>query len=228
MNIQDKLQELKEMHAKGLISAEVYAEQQKSLLSSHMNTNSASAPSTAQAPTEKPGWPMWQQVLALFLVVFGGIWVAYHFSNREGKDTINQVVARTGIGTQVIPWTDRADTAARGVLAQNANVLATSILNLTHQSGKEPTLIDSSVTKLPDSILVQMTVAWTGSALMGGNYQIIVAWEINATNHVSAKIISDNCPWQATAEDKEKLNDYFRTVAYPGFYNTLVGTAQYR
>ena len=61
---------------------------------------------------------------------------------------------------------------------------------------------------------------------MGGDYQTVVAWEIGESNHIDAKVISDTALVQATPQEKEKLDEYFRTSVYPAFFNTITGTAQ--
>ncbi len=221
MDIQGKLRELKEMHDKGLISPSVYAEQQKALLNSHHVAGTA--PQYQAGGPARKGWPIWQQALALVLILCVGAWIAYKTSNQQGKDDINRLAAQTGIGTQVIPWPDRADTAVRSVIEQNSGKLASSIQAIAHPMGKQPVLASSSVTKLQSSIVVQLAVSWKGG-LLGGDYQTVVAWEINEANHVNAKAISDSSPFPPNAKDQERLDDYFKMNVYPAFYRTITGS----
>jgi hypothetical protein len=222
MNIKNKLQELKEMHEDGLITAEVYSVQQKALLTAHMGSDNNTEP-TAQSTVEKPRRPIWQRLIIIIIIVLGGIWLLYKVSDRQGKDAINLFASHTGIGTQVIPWVDRADTVARKLVSQNEEIVAQAIQNIAHPTGKDPRLLSTSVSKLDGRILVEMLVGWKGGFL-GNNYETSVSWEISEANHVFAKVISDSSITKIEQRNKEMLDDYFRTKIYPAFYNSLTGT----
>ena len=226
MDIQKKLRELKEMHEQGLISSEVYSEQQKALLATHMMTGGGNSTETpkAQAAPPKTGRPLWQRLLMAAFIVLAGIWIFYKLSDRQGKDAINQFASQTSIGTQVIPWADRADTIARRLISQNQDKIANAIQGLTHPTGKDAKLIRSSISKLDGRILIEMTVAWKGG-FIGNDYETVVAWEISEANHVSAKVVSDTAMTEIESKNKEMLNDYFKNRVYPAFYSSISGNS---
>ena len=128
MDIQRKLEELREMRGKNLITASVYEDQQKALLSGHSAESADTAADTESAKAGKASSSFLDPIrnlrilvkLGVFLVVvLVAIWIVYHLSGKEGKDSISQFASQTGVGTQVIPWRDRADTAARKLIELN-------------------------------------------------------------------------------------------------------------
>src|SRR5258708_43882 len=131
MDIQRKLEELREMREKNLITASVYEDQQKALLSGHsaesanttVNTDSAKAGKAGKAGSSFLDPIRNLRILVklgvVVVVVLVAIWIVYHLSGKEGKDSISQFASQTGVGTQVIPWRDRADTEARKLIEQN-------------------------------------------------------------------------------------------------------------
>ena len=97
MDMQGKLRELREMHEQGLISSEVYSEQQKALLATHMMTDAGGSAETpkVQAALSKAGRPLWQQLLMAAFIALAGVWIFYTLSDRQGKDAINQFASQT-------------------------------------------------------------------------------------------------------------------------------------
>lgn len=215
--MQDKLQQLKEMFDKGLISKEVYDEQQKALLSNFSASNTASQTQGGLLDPKKNFAVLYK--LAIFAgVVLFGIFLMYNLSDKEGKDSINEFASQTGIGTQVIPWSDRADTAARNFIAKNQSVLEQAIQGITHPTGKEPSLTAVTIDKFEDHILVNMTVSWKGG-FIGNSYETTVTWDIGQTDHRSAEVTSDSADIAIDAENKQILDNAFRTKLYPAFYS---------
>lgn len=208
MTMQKQLQELKALHAQGLITDDVYAEQQRGIIAGTM--------------VKKPSSPLWQQLLLAIFVVLTAIWLFYHLSDRKGKDTINTLVTQTRIGTLVIPWADRADTELRQLIPRNSEAIASAILASTHPSGKNPMLGEFKVSKLDGRVLVELPVVWKGG-LLGNAYRTVIVWEISEANHVSAKVVADSAVLAIDAKDRLMIDDYFRTKVYPAFYSDMSG-----
>jgi hypothetical protein len=223
VDIQQKLKDLKEMHDKGLITVAVYEEQQKALLASGAGSSPARSPNSQSSFFDpKKNLSVLVRVLVIALVVLGGIWFFHKLSGQEGKDSLGQFASQTGIGTQVIPWADRADTAARKLIERNKQKIAEAIQGITHPTGNNPALTGLSVSKLSDRVIVEMAVEWKGG-ILGTQYSTSVAWEIDKTNHISAKVIADSAALGVEARNKDALNEYFRTKVYPAFYADMGG-----
>lgn len=218
MDLQEKLQQLKDMHDKGLITATVFETQQKAILA-----DSAAQPSRAPSfPASKKLTSLAAKAGTLVLVALSVIWLIHSTADKEGRDAINQFASQTGIGTQVISWSDRAETAARKIVEANRETLAKAIQGITHPTGKEPSLSRVSVSKLNDRVLVDIVVDWKGG-LIGGAYSTSVNWEINKQGHIQAKVFGDTAVTEIQAKNKEMLNEYFRTKVYPAFYSDMGG-----
>lgn len=228
MDLQTKLQELKSMHDQGLITNEVYVDQQKALLSQGLSAESVSpvSTSTKTAPSTPASTSSWKWLVVLVLIVvliLGGIWFASKFGSRETRDAMNQLASQTGIGVQVIPWSEGAETVARKFLELNEGTVANAIQAICHPTGKEPQLTKTSIAKLDDRIVVQLTVSWKGG-FIGTPYQTTVTWEIGKAGHIAAKILADSAPFDVSRSSKETLDDYFRTKMYPAFYSGISGS----
>lgn len=219
--MQAKLQELKELYEKGLITKEVYESQQQAVLAGADYASTGKSDSGDFSDVKKNVSALAK--LAIFgIAVLFGIYVVYSLSNREGKDAISEFASQTGIGKQVIPWSDRADTAVRAVVDANKQALADGIQAITHPTGKNPTFGGVKVDKFADHILVSIAVDWKGG-LMGGSYQTVVTWDISDKDHREAKVTSDNAIYAVEQKNAVALNDYFRTKVYPAFYSFLGG-----
>jgi hypothetical protein len=222
MDIQQKLRELKEMYEGGLISAAIYEQQQKAVLAGRTD---GPMPQGDVKPTAlgsglldpKKNLRALIRLAVLATVVLIGIWLVYAISGRDGKDAISQFASQTGIGKQVIPWSDRADTAARKLIDANKEKIAAAIQGVTHPSGKDPRLAKFGVSKLGDRVLVEMVIGWKGG-LVGGDYSTTVTWEIGEQGHIDARVTLDSALTSVEQKNKEMLNEYFRTKVYPAFY----------
>jgi hypothetical protein len=223
VDIQQKLKDLKEMHDKGLVTAAVYEEQQKALLASDAKSSPAPSPNSQSSFFDlKKNMSVLAKLLVLVLIVLGGIWFFYNLSDQGGKDAIGQFASQTGIGAQVIPWADRADTAVRKLIERNKQKIAEAIQGITHPTGNNPVLTDLSISKFSDRVLVEMVVEWKGG-ILGTQYSTSVAWEIDKKNHINAKVIADSAALGVEARNKDALNEYFRTKVYPAFYGDMGG-----
>lgn len=221
--MQEKLKELKNLHSQGLISDEVYAQQQKDILNSNLQQeNKETNLQNNETNTSKKQLPWWQLLVIAVLIVLGTIWMLYKMSDKEGKDAINQFASQTGIGTQVIPWADRAETIASKLIEQNQQSLAKSIQNITHPSGEKPQFVNYRISKLSDRIQVEISVAWKGG-FTGDDYQTSISWEVSESNHILAKVISDTAIIEVESKNKEALDDFFKTKVYPAFYSNISG-----
>src|SRR5258708_25439926 len=135
------------MREKGLITPSVYDAQQQALRSGHSadstlhNSNEQKETKTSFLDPAKNFRILVK--LGIFVgVVLVGIWLVYQLSGKDGKDTLSQFASQTGVGTQVIPWRDRADTAARKLIERNKQGMADAIQGIAHPTGKEPVLSD--------------------------------------------------------------------------------------
>lgn len=223
MDIQQQLKELKEMHDSGLITPAVYEERQKTILASA----TANAPSPSlDKPSSLFNLEKNMSVLiklgVIVVVLLGAVWFIYKLSGQETKDTIGQIASRTGIGTQVIPWVDRAEIAARKLIEKNESKMAEAVQRIAHPTGKSPTFKSLSISKLSDRILVEITVDWKGG-FVGGEYSTVVVWEISDKSHVGAKVTTDSAPTRIADRNKDDLNEYFRTKVYPAFHSDIGG-----
>ena len=143
-------------------------------------------------------------------------------SGKEGKDSISQFASQTGVGTQVIPWRDRADTAARKLIERNKESIANAIQGIAHPTGKEAVLSTYTVSKLADRVLIDLKVEWKGG-IVGNSYTTSVAWEIGEKGHIEAKVTIDSAMIAIDPKNKEMLDDYFRTKVYPAFFADIGG-----
>jgi hypothetical protein len=226
MDIRARLKDLKEMYDKGLISSAVYEQQQQVLLATEgagtgAQPGNSSSAGTALLDPKKNLRSIWRLGLAAAIILIG-IWVVYSLSDRQTKDSINQFTSQTGIGKQVIPWSDRADTAARKLIELNKDKIATAIQGATHPTGSSPSMSSYKVSKLPDRILVEMTVAWKGGFVQG-NYSTVVIWEFTEQNNLQARVAFDSALTKVEPKNARELNDYFLTKVYPALISDLGG-----
>ena len=215
MDLHGKLAELKDLHDKGLITPEVYAAQQAKLLADGAGDRATATPSSGSGRAL-------MMFAGLVAVLIAGMWVLSTFASRSTSDTVRQLASQTGIGKQVIPWSDLADTAARNLVAANDSKIAAAIVASTNATGKEAKLMDTKVSKLEDKIIVELTVGWKGG-FAGQPYKTVVEWEIAKADHVAAKVLADTSPFPPSAEDRNRLDNYFRTKVYPAFYSDVSG-----
>lgn len=219
--MQEKLEQLKGLYEKGLITKEVYEAQQQAVLAGADGT-SVKEPVSNDLLDVKKNMSVLVKIAMLIGAVLFGIFIVYNFSGREGKDAISEFASQTGVGKQVIPWSDRADTAVRALVEANKQNLADAIQGIAHPTGKNPALGDVKVDKFSDHILVNIAVDWKGG-LLGGSYRTVVTWDIGEKDHREAKVTGDNAMYAIEKKNAEVLNDYFRTKVYPAFYSDVGG-----
>jgi hypothetical protein len=150
------------------------------------------------------------KLAVVVVAVLIGLFVLYNMLGQEGKDTINEL----GLGKQVIPWVDRADTMSRNLIELNKDKIAAAIQGISHPTGKEPHMESYRVSRLNERILTEFTILWKGGFL-GTDYITQVSWEFSKRQHENAKVIFDSAPTNVSQENAEMLNDYFRTKIYP-------------
>jgi len=193
MDIRGKLRELKDMYESGLITAAVYEQKQREFLAA-----SPTGPQFTKHPLSgleavldpKRNLLALKRLIILAVGVLAAIWLVYVLSGQQTKDSLSQFASETGFGKQVIPWTDRADTAARNLVERNKQMIAAAIQGIAHPTGTHPSMSKYQVSKLPDRILVEMTVSWKGG-ILGGDHATTVVWEINEHSQVGARITFD-------------------------------------
>lgn len=230
MDAEKKLAELKQLYEKGLISAAVYEEQQKALLSGPSGTASIDQSASTKRPSDsssdfldpKKNWRVVSGFLALCATVGVGIWAFYWASGQEGKDLVNRAASEAGVAARVIPWSDRAESAARQLVEANGQQLAASIQSITHPTGTGPALSSVEISKFDGRIRVELTVRWKGGFL-GGEYNTTVAWDIGQTDHINAAVVADSASIPVAEQQKKALDEYFRSSVYPAFYKSVGG-----
>ncbi len=97
------------MHDRGLISSEVYADQQKTLLAQGLGAENDPPPvrtDTKTLPSTAASGNLWKWLVVIVILLFGGIWFASKFGTRVSKGTVIQLASQTGIDyfrTKVYP-----------------------------------------------------------------------------------------------------------------------------
>jgi hypothetical protein len=94
------------------------------------------------------------KLAVVMVAVLIGLFGLYHVLGQGGKDTINEL----GLGKQVIPWVDRADTMSRNLIELNKGKIAAAIQGISYPTGKEPHMESYRVSKLNERILAEFTV----------------------------------------------------------------------
>jgi hypothetical protein len=223
MDIRGTLRELKDMYESGLITAAVYEQKQRELLAA-----SPAAPQFTKHPPSgleavldpKRNLLAIKRLIILAVGVLAAIWLVYVLSGQQTKDSLSQFASETGIGKQVIPWTDRADTAARNLVERNKQGIAEAVQGITHPTGSHASMSKYQVSKLPDRIVIEMTVAWKGG-ILGGDYATTVVWELNKSSQVGARITFDTAMTNVQPQNAELLSEYFLTKVYPAFVHDV-------
>jgi len=210
----EKLQELKQLHAEGLISDAVYAARQHALL------ENPASPVDPAKPVRHLNKLFWVSLV----VLIGGLagWFGYRTAGRDTKDLINYAVATTGIGTNIVPWSDRADTVLRSLIPDNSQRLAKVIQLIAHPSGTNPMFYGYNVSQLSNRVQVEISVEWTGGVI-GNRYKTVIVWDISEAKHESARVVSDTALTEISQHSAQQLDDFFRAKMYPAFYRGLTG-----
>lgn len=178
----------------------------------------SSAPVVAaapKAPNAKVGAsPMRLAISGLVLLgitSFGG----YKIMMSQGqRDFVNRVASNVGV--PVTPWIDRAQASFRTQLSnpQQQQVIANSIMNVTHPSGAKPALGKFEVSSMGDTLVATFTVDWKGG-ILGTPYQTVVRWKCTQTQNLGIDLVSDNGPAGVASENFKQLSDWFQTEIYP-------------
>lgn len=150
------------------------------------------------------------------------IYIFYSFSDKEGKDSINQAVSTIGIGQLVIPWVERAEIMTRKLVQRNSQIIANAIQGICHPTGKSASISKYNISKLNAMIMAEITVQWRGG-FTGKKYYTTVVWELNEANHVISNVTFDTAPTDISKKNKKILNEYFRTKLYPVLFSDMGG-----
>jgi len=226
MSLQVKLQELKEMYDKGLVTTANYEEQQKLILSAQLGNEASYA---TQAPPSrrtsdfldpKKNLSILGKLFVVCFMIMGAIWLKFNLSDTEGKNAVSKFAAETGIGKQVIPWPDRAEAVVKTLVQSNQQNIADAIQRILHPTGKNSSMDGFDISKLNDSIIVELRISWQGGFL-GGDYTTVVAWEIGEGNHMQAKVTQDTAVVAVGDDNLRHLDEYFRTKVYPAFISGI-------
>jgi len=145
----------------------------------------------------------WTYPLAILIAA-----LLIHYS-RDGKD-----VSPTGLVRSVMPWSVKAESAAKRLLSgeSGANV-ASTIQRIGHPTGQDPKLRDVRVVYRDGVLQSQITVRWTGGYL-GGNYETTVLWRCSEERDLGIKILSDDAPFGIASDNFRQLESYFETHVY--------------
>lgn len=172
-------------------------------------------PLAGSSRTMKPTGPssLRRNIGALILLFLVGVFIYKGFLNQEQRDQVNTLASATGL--PVVPWIDRAETAARRTFdSRSGENIASSIQGITHPTGNSPTLQNMSISKIGDTLVVRFSVNWRGG-LLGGHYTTIVEWKCTQTQNLGIEIISDNAAIGIAGNNMRKLERYFQTEVYP-------------
>jgi hypothetical protein len=115
---------------------------------------------------------------------------------------------------EVVPWPDRAETAARQFVEANAQQLANSIQRIAQPEGRQPQLTNLDFSKTGDRLLARIAVAWSDPSTRRG-YAAWVYWEFGELGHVRAQVVSSSAPAKITAKNAALLEEHFREKIYP-------------
>lgn len=164
---------------------------------------------------------------SLVVLVVGAV-VIYALLPRGAKDDVNTIASHSGIVGHVVPWTERADTALRTMLAgDNGAVAAQTIQGLVHPTGQAPRLLGYDIVRLGDRMLARLSVAWQSGLFRSGDgtgafdHIINVEWEFNETGHIHAQVTLDDAPGAGDLVPRagellaQALDEWFRDQLYP-------------
>lgn len=121
-------------------------------------------------------------------------------------------------------WKQQATAQLHNLMNRNAQNIASSVQSITHSTGKEAKLVSYNVLTLPDHMMVQMTVGWTGG-YSSRTYETSINWELSPSSHLKVTVTGDNAPYLVETRDVEALNDYFKDTVYPVFISNMENVA---
>ncbi len=140
---------------------------------------------------------------------------AYRFMmSQEQRDLVNRIAS--DVGAPVTPWIDRAQAALRAQLSRldEQQVIASSIMNITHPTGTNPVLDKYDVGAMGDTLVATLVVDWKG-AILRSNYKTVVRWKCTKTQNLGIDIVSDDGPVGVAPSNLKQLSDWFQTQVYP-------------
>jgi hypothetical protein len=139
-------------------------------------------------------------------------WGLYgYFLTPETKNSVNRIASATGLS--VVPWAERARTAATTMYERNGATLAQSIIGHVHPTGKSALLSNYSATIEGDDLVSRFDVRWKGGFL-GSDYVTTVEWRCSQTSSGSARIVSDTAVIPVAASNAKDLEVYFAGSPY--------------
>lgn len=117
-------------------------------------------------------------------------------------------------------WKQQATAQLQNLMNRNSQNIASSVQSITHSTGKSAKLVSYNVLTLPDRMMVQMTVGWTGG-FSDRTYETSLNWELSPASHLKVTITGDNAPYLVDTRDVEALNNYFKDTVYPVFVSNM-------
>lgn len=111
--------------------------------------------------------------------------VGWRLIRPETRDAVTQLASVTGI--PVVPWDDRARTAAEALYKAQGATIAESIRAITHPTGSGGTLTNYTAAIQGDQVVSRFDVAWKGG-ILGAPYVTTVEWRCAQAGHVSARV----------------------------------------
>jgi hypothetical protein len=170
----------------------------------------------------KGGSPTRLLLLLLLLGITAAGLYKYVLSSEQ-RDTVNQIasVASSKTGVAIVPWIDRADTAARKVFeGDTSEKIATAIQGITHPTGKNAHLRRLDVEHEGDVLVVRFTVDWHGGFL-GGGYTTAVEWKFSQSQNLGISVISDDAAIPIASSNLRELQNMFQQRLYPALLRAI-------
>jgi hypothetical protein len=183
-------------------------------------------PGAPQQPTPYPyGQPQYGQPapahakrssspagVAIGLLVLVGLAAgAYAVMSPRSRDDVNRVAS--GVGVPIVPWAERARTAAGSLYGAQGQTVANSILGVTHPTGTNAQLANYSVSVEGDQLVSNFDVSWNGGVL-GAAYVTSVEWRCSQSSPGSARVTRDTAMIHVAATNAAELDMYFQTAVY--------------
>lgn len=224
MSRRSELEALKTLFEENLITESVYLEKQREILarSAEVETATVSPPTASEIdqPKKKSSFK-WLELLAFLLLPLLLISILILRSNdQEAKDKLLAYASNVGATSLLLSWQDRAGPAAEKLILRNDAQIAKALLSLTHPSGTNPSITISNTAKLNDRIVLDIELLWDGGFL-GLKHKTVLSWEISPSDHIVAKVHLDSTGLTPSVQDRESLNDYFRTKIYPALLRSI-------
>jgi hypothetical protein len=139
-------------------------------------------------------------------------WGAYTVLGPGARDGVNHVASVTGLS--IVPWPEKARTAATSMYDHQGSTLAESILNSTHPTGKGAQLSNYSAAVEGDELISKFDVSWKGG-LLGAAYVTTIEWRCSQASSGSVRIVSDTAAIPVAPPFAKQLEAYFASSVYP-------------